>query len=371
MPLTRPTLQQINDRMDSDAKDELGLGQILRRSLIKALIRAGAGASHILHGFIERAALNFFPQTATEVQFIDRWAQLKGLSRNAATFAQMNVEFTGTTGGTVLVGAILQGTTEIQYELDAEATVPAAGTVAATITATTAGEAGQLAAGDTVTLATPVAGVSSTVEVTSVAVEGEDQEEVEDYRQRVIDEWQTPAQGGNVNDFISWAKSVTGVTRVWVLQGWLGQGNIGITFVEDGNLPASIIPSPAKVAEVDAAVRERMPANINNLFVFAPNEVTVDPIIQLKPNTTPVQDAVIDQLNDMLQREGQVRDASDPEETGLGTLFDGSIPLSRFTEAISIAPGEEDHILDSPTGTVQPVSGGLLTLGTPTFITLP
>jgi len=65
-----------------------------------------------------------------------------------------------------------------------------------------------------------------------------------------------------------------------------------------------------------------------------------------------------------------VRGAIDPDQVGLGVIFDGKIKISQINEAISIAAGEEDHVLTTPTGDVQPSQGGLVTLGTPVFSTL-
>ncbi len=92
--------------------------------------------------------------------------------------------------------------------------------------------------------------------------------------------------------------------------------------------------------------------------------------IELDPNTTEVQDAVIAELNDLLAREAQVRDAIDPTQVGAGVQFDGKIKLSQINEAISIAAGEDDHNLLSPIADVQPSTGGLVTLGTPVFSAL-
>ena len=62
-----------------------------------------------------------------------------------------------------------------------------------------------------------------------------------------------------------------------------------------------------------------------------------------------------------------MRDSSDPEKVGQGVQFDGKIRLSQINEAISLADGETDHVLDFPTADVQPQTGGLVTLGTPIF----
>jgi uncharacterized phage protein gp47/JayE len=158
-----------------------------------------------------------------------------------------------------------------------------------------------------------------------------------------------------------------GVTRVWVFPGYLGQGTVGVSFVEDGEDP--IIPNPAKVQEVQDAIAVRQPIEAM-VTVFAPNANPMNPVILLKPNTSDVRAAVIAELNDLIYREAQVRNAIDPDQIADAISFDGVISLSKINEAISIAVGENDHILVSPTENPQPNEGGILTLGTPVFQTL-
>lgn len=367
MAFTRPTLKTIVDRIKADFKAGLGLQTILRRSFLDVFAKAFGAASHSLHGHIDYAInKKFFPDTGDEATVI-KWGTLYNLPRNEATFAQLTIEFAGTTGGTVVAGSILKRADGVQYELDADVTVAAASTAQGTMTAVEAGSNGNIDDGSTVSLQSPVAGVESEAEVISTVIEADDLEPIEDYRVRVLERMQKPPSGGTVADFIAFAKTVTGVTRVWVLPDHLGEGTVGLTFVQDNDNP--IIPSPAEVDEVQEAVTELMPVNVD-LTVFAPTTTSINPVIKLKPNTVAVQNAVIAELNDMLAREAQVRDASNPDQVGLGVQFTGVIPLSKINEAISIAADENDHVLVSPTADVQPQTGGLVVLGTPTFQTL-
>lgn len=373
MAFTRPTLTEIVERIKSDFRTGLGLQAILRRSFLEVFAKAFGGASHTMHGHIDFAINEkFFLDDGDEATVI-RWGTLFGLPRNEATFAQLTVRFTGTTGGTLTLPTVLVRSDGFQYNLDAETIVPAAGTIDAQITASvedTDELSGNIANGEFLSLQSAVAGVDSSAEVIATVTEGEVEEPLEDYRTRVLERLQNPPSGGTVNDYIAYAKTVTGVTRVWILPNNLGQGTIGLTFVEDGNAPASIIPSPAKVQEVQEAVDALKPVTADHT-AFAPIELEMNPSIQIKPNTTDVQNAIIDELNDLLAREAQVRDAVDPDQVGLGVQFDGKIKISQIREAISIAAGEEDHVLLSPTSDVQPSTGGLVTLGTPVFSTLP
>lgn len=370
MAFNRPTLTDIIDRIKGDFKTGLGLQAILRRSFLDVFAKAFGGASHTLHGHIDFGINNkFFPDTGDD-ETVTRWGTLFNVLRNEATFAQLTMLFTGTVGGTLADQTILVRSDGIIYLLQGETVVPAAGTIEADVISQTEGDTGNLEAGDTLSLQSAAPGVDSNVDFVVTVIEGEEQETLDNYRIRVLERMQNPPSGGTVTDYIAYAKTVTSITRVWVLPNNLGQGTIGTTFVEDGNAPASIIPSSAKVDEVQLAVDELKPITADHT-AFAPIEFEMNPEIQLNPNTTEVQNAVIAELNDLLSREAQVRNAIDPAQVGLGVQFTGKVRLSQINEAISIAAGEVDHNLLSPTTDVQPSEGGLVTLGTPIFSLLP
>lgn len=368
MAFTRPTLAQIRDRIESDFESGLGLSTILRRSFLKVIAAAFAGASHTLHGHIQDfAALQLFPDTADD-EYLVRWANIFGLERLAATFAEINITITGTPTTVVPIGTLFQRSDGEEYALKAEVIIGGGGSIAGVIVAENAGDAPNIDDGSTVSLTAAIAGVDAQATVDSTAIEGEDEETIDALRTRLLQRIQQPPAGGKVSDYVAFALSVVGVTRVWVLPGNRGQGTVDVTFVEDDEDP--IIPDAAKVAEVQLAINEQKPVTADSI-VFAPNDTSIDMTIQLKPNTTEVRDAVTAELEDLFFREAEVRNAIDPEQVGEGVQFDGKIPLSKINEAISIATGEEDHVLVTPTSDPQASEGGLLSVGTLTFQTLP
>lgn len=368
MAFTRPTLQQIIDRIQADFKSGLSLPTILRRSFLDVISKAFAGVSHTLHGAINFAKEQLFPDTANEENLL-RWGVIFGVDRNDATFAELNIEVPGTTGGTIVQDTEYQRSDGQRYTVKADIIVPVApGTATGVIKAVNSGDAQNIDDGSTISLLSPVAGVETDATVLSTAVEGEDQETIENYRTRVIERIQQPPAGGKATDYIAFAKTVTGISRVWVGPNTLGEGTIVTWSVEDDESP--IFLSPAKILEVQIAVDNLKPISADHTAA-TPIDTPMNPTIRLKPNTAEVQAAVIAELEDMLTREAQVADAIDPEQVGLGITFDGNIEISKITEAISLAPGEDDHVLVSPTTTITPVTGGLVTLGTVTFITLP
>lgn len=365
MAFQRPNLSAIIDRVQGDIKSALGIGSILRRSFLAAIARAIAGAAHILHSHLVFVSRQIFPDQA-EAEYLERWGSIYGLERQPATFAELTIDVVFTGAGTVPAGTIYQRSDGFTYTVDADIDALAAGTVQGLIVADEPGATGNLDIGNLVSLQSPIVNVQTDATVSAIAVDGEDVETDESYRQRIVDRIQEPPAGGAVHDYIAWARSVSGVTRAWVFPGWLGQGTVGVSFVEDEQDP--IIPIPAKVDEVQTYIDTVKPVTAN-VTVFQPTAYPLNITIALKPNTAAVRAAVETELQDLIAREAQMRGAViDP---GAGTTYDGKIPLSRVNEAISLAAGEEDHVVTSPVVDPQALApGGIVTLGTITFQTL-
>ena len=363
MAFQRPTLTQIVERIENDVKAALGITTILRRSFLKAFSRALGGAAHQLHGHLVFISRQIFPDQA-EAEYLDRWGSIYGLERKSSTFTQLSLEVI-TTGAAVLsIGSIYKRTDGTEYATTAELNESVSGTYYVTVEASVSGSDSNMDDGQVLSLESPVANVQTDATVDSTIIEGDDRELDADYRTRVVQRIQQPPAGGTAEDYKAFALSVAGVTRAWVFPSYLGEGTVGVSFVEDNESP--IIPSAPKVAEVQLAVDTQKPVTANAV-VFAPIDNPVDLDIALSPNTEAVRNAVTAELTDLFQREGEVRGAL----KGISSFETGIIPLSRINEAISIAAGENDHTILNTTGDPQPeTNGGILTLGTLTYSTL-
>lgn len=366
MPFERPTLDTLIERVDTSIKGTLNITTVLRRSFIGVISRAIAGMSHLMLGYLTWIARQVFPDTA-ELEYLDRWASIWGVIRNEATFAQFNIEFTGNNGGVIPAGTILQREDGTQYETDAEGTI-AAGVATVQVTASLSGSGGDMAVSQTLNLLSPIANVSSTATITSIVTDADDTESDDSLRERLINRLQLPPLGGSANDYLQWAREVTGVTRSWVLPLQTGPGTVGVSFVVDNEDP--IIPIPAKVAEVQAYIDELKPVTAL-VTVFAPTEAPMDLDISIKPNTVSVQNAITTELEDLIKRDANLAGSYG----GPAIVNDGSILLSKIRQAISLGIGLEDFEINTINGiapaNVIPASGELITLGTITWQTQP
>lgn len=363
MAFNRPTLDQLIERVKTDIKGGLQITTILRRSFLGVISRALAGLSHLLFGFLEWISRQVFPDTA-EAEYLKRWAEIWGIVRKEATFAELDITITGNPGGVVPINTIYQRSDAVQYHLDAEVTIPGGGSITGKIIAEDSGQNSNIDVAETVSLLSPIANVDSDALIDAIVIDAEDTESDDSYRARLLTRLRQPPLGGSANDYVQWALEVAGVTRAWVLPLHLGAGTVGLSFVEDDEDP--IIPSGAKVTEVDDYVRERKPVTAD-LTTFAPVAAPMSMTIKIKPNTIDVQDAVESELEDLIKRDAALAGAyKTPSET-----HDGSILLSKINQSISIAVGIEDHEITLINGgapaNVTPDSGELVTLGAITW----
>jgi len=345
MAFNRPSLETLIERGRSDTAARLsGVDPYLRRSLVGALATVRAGAAHGLHGHIAWAAKQLMPDTA-EAEHLARWAGIWKITRKAATYASGQITFTGVNGSVIPEGTLLTRADEVEYTTSAEATI-ASGTAAVDIVAVQAGEDGNAEAGVGVTLVSPISGVD--YQGTATALSGGADEEGDDsLRARLMFRIQTPPKAGAPTDYEAWALEVPGVTRAWESPRELGAGTVTLRFAMDGTYEDGI-PLAADVATVQAYLEAQRPVTAE-VFAVAPVAKPLNPHIVLTPDTTAVRAAVQAELADLLLREAKPA---------------GTILLSHIGEAVSIATGETDHVLLSPTADFGCGTGEMATLGT-------
>lgn len=349
MPFARPTLPELIDRVTTDISGRVTGVQsaVLRRSLLGILARSEAGAVHMLYGFLEWAAKQAIIDTA-EKEYLERWAAIWKVFRKAADYATGAALLTGTVGSTVPAGTILQRQDGVQYRVLADG-VFVSTTLQSTVVALEAGAAGDTSAGTPLFLLSPVAGVQSTGSAATDIDGGLDVESDPQLLSRLLKRIRKPPHGGAASDYELWALEVPGVTRVWVYPLQVGAGTVTVLFVCDGE--ANMIPPPAKVAEVQTYINARRPVTAE-AFVAAPVADPLNMTVKLSPNTAAVQAAVRAEVADLIVRDSR---------PGSPTL------ISRLREAVSIAAGEADNAIVTPTADVAHATGHMAVPGAITF----
>lgn len=351
MPFNRPTINELYTRIKGDIEASIEqTTPILRKSVFNVFAKVFAGSIHLLFGFLDWLSRQLFPDTA-EAEYLERWASIWNVTRKPSTFAEYDLNVTGSDGAVLPSGSIFQSVEEIEYATQAEITI-AAGVGVVHVVASTSGSVGNLETGDELELVNPVAGIDSTAIVDDLnGLSGVDEESDEALRDRLLERIQNPPQGGSQADYIAWAKEVPGVTRAWCYPLWLGAGTVGIAFVVDDD-PGGIIPDNAKVAEVQAYIDTLKPVTAD-ATVFAPVAVEIDFTIAIEPDTSDIRAAVTAELTDLIFREGYPQ----------GTLY-----LSQIREAVSGAAGEVDNTVSIPTGNIVIDQSEIAVMGTITWI---
>jgi uncharacterized phage protein gp47/JayE len=350
----RPTLAALVGRVRADFRGRLSIaGPLVRRAMADVLGAVWGGAVHLLHGHIEWASRQLFPDTSDADYFL-RQAAMYGITPTPASFATGNVIATGVNTSVIPEDTIVQLDEGVTYRVTGDAVI-AGGVATVALEAVLAGSAANVDAGATLTFESPITGVDATVTVASGGLAGGfEQGSIDSTRARLFLRWQEPPEGGADQDYRAWALAVAGVTRVFVYPNELGLGTVVVRFVLDGE--ADIFPAAPVVAAVQAALDAERPITAE-VTALAPTPLAVDFTISVTPDTTDVHNAVEAELGDLLFREAEPGD-------GAGR---GTIRLSRILVAIGVAEGVEDFTLTSPVADVVPATGALPVMGTATF----
>ena len=136
------------------------------------------------------------------------------------------------------------------------------------------------------------------------------------------------------------------MTRAWCSPNGMGAGTVVVRFVRDDD--DDPIPDSGERESVRAHIEAQRPVTAE-LFVPPTVAKPVAYVISnLEPDTAEIRAAVVAELKDM-----HIRDA----------MPGGTLLRTHMSEAISIATGENDHVLVSPAGNVTSLPGELATFG--------
>lgn len=333
MAFSTPTLPQLVQRADADLTAKSV--DTLRRSDQVVLARVHAGATSGLHGHIKWAADQILPDTCDEDMLL-RIAKLRlKTPRGEAIASTGPVVLNGQVSAVIDAGAILQTNDGRRYAVVAAVEfVGAQATV--TVAAVDPGALGDVAAGASMELVSPVLGVNSAGVVGAAGIAGgADQETIESLRSRVIRTYRVVPQGGAADDYVTWALDAGySITRAWCIRNYMGPGTVGLFVVRDND--ANPIPAQVVLDQVKAAIESTRPVTAE-LYVLAPVPKPIAFQIKAIPDTTQIRAGIEARLRDLLKREGD-----------LGV----TLIRTHMTEAISGSPGESDHQMPVPAANV-------------------
>jgi len=251
----RPSYLEIKTRIEADLA---AMPAVLR----DAIAAANAREFHGEYGYLDWIRAQISPLTC-ELEMLYVWAALYFVSRLDAIAATGTILATGNIGSMVLADTLLRASNGLDYKVLSAVTL-GAGNNPIMVRCTTSGSDSNLIAGQIITLIDPIAGVDSdfTVDVTGLTG-GAEQENIDAWRARVVDEWQVVvsrgARSGKPDDYRAWAKRAhPSVTTALVQLHTLGLGTVLVRPI--CNSLANRLPSAAVLEAVEAALAIYAPA---------------------------------------------------------------------------------------------------------------
>ncbi|MDX2265453.1 MAG: baseplate J/gp47 family protein [Hyphomicrobiales bacterium] len=359
MPFQVPTLPELAERVRRAFRANLkGSDAALWPNNVAVSAKVMAGAVWESFGFLDYIAKQRFVSTA-EGEWLERHGADYGIARLPATHAEGAAVFQATAGMVIPAGIVLVRADGQTYDVTAGATADGSGVATLKIRARVPGRAGNAAAGVVLSLAAARDAVATDGEVAAGGVGvGADVENDESLRARLLHRLQYPPHGGAAHDYVAWARSINGVTRVFVdpVTAANGRTSVGVWFLMD-DLYANGVPQPADVERVASYIDSLRPAGAL-VQVQAPQPQTVNVAIDnLSPDTAAVRDAVTAELRDLFRREVKVSTTSEPF----------ILHVSKLWGAVSNAAGEDSHLVTAPAADISVPAGRIAVLGTVTF----
>jgi uncharacterized phage protein gp47/JayE len=338
---------------------------------VAAKVMAGVGSE--IMGFADYISRQKFALTADGDNLALHGAEV-GLTKRPASPAGGKVTLTVPVAVTVDLGAVFTRGDGFRYLASAATSLAGAGTLDVDVIASVDGKAGNAIAATPLVITSGVTGVATAAVGSDGIVAGDDIEDdgepftsdLSTFRGRILFRKRNPPHGGAPADYVQWALSVSGVTRVYVERRWIGAGTVRVFVMMDDRYPDGI-PSVADIARVQDYIDIVAPAGAA-VTVAAPIGVPVPVIINsLSPNSTGVQQAIIAELGAAFRRLSAVA-GNDTEHDGMPYLATAqSFSREWIGQAISNAAGQKRHVLLAPPADSPLVSGQIATLGDVSF----
>lgn len=310
---------------------------------------AVAAQLHALYLQGEWTAAQCFPQTAAG-EYLDLHAALRGITRKEATHAEGNLRFSVQRAGndrrTIPAGTVCMTGGLVRFETTQEG-VLAAGETAVDVPARAVepGTAGNAAAGTILTMAVAPAGIEACTNPGPFSG-GEDDEDDESLRARVLETYRRLANGANAAFYEQKAMAFDEVAAVTVLPRNRGVGTVDVVIATQAGVPGTEL-----VERVQTYFEEVREIAVD-VAVSGPVERTVD--IKIQVRTAENRDGAV------------VRGAV--EQTVLnwfnGQRLGKQILRARLGELVFSVDGVENYCVVEPPADVDIAGNELPVLGT-------
>lgn len=367
MSFQLPTLAQLLDRTRKEFRTQLpGSDAWIWPNNITPSAKVIAGAMFEVFGFASFIAKMIFASTAPDIETLILHGNEYGLTLRPAAPADGQAILTSTGDLVVDVSAVFRRSDGFEYLASASASRLGAGTLVVSLIADVDGAAGNALNGTPLEIVSGVTG-DALAEVNVGITGGADTEDKETFRSRILFRKRYPPHGGAASDYVLWAMSVAGVTRVFVERLWNGPGTVRV-FVMMDDLFADGIPGAADVERVADFIETVRPAGAI-VTVQAPAARRMDITISgLTPDTSATREAVLAELRETVQRLGRVA-GNDTVHGGMAFLATPFVfPRAWVWQAVGNAGGVISDAVVLPAIDTALSAGEIPVLGTVSFV---
>ncbi|TCK39640.1 putative phage protein gp47/JayE [Paraburkholderia sp. BL8N3] len=371
MPFSRPSLTDLKAQVAADVQANLsGVSALLRNSVLRVITVVQAGLAYLHYGYLDWIAKQAVPWTATD-EYLVGWGALKNVFQKPATSASGTAVFNGASGTVIPAAATVVRGDSRTYSVQADATVGGTGTVTVTLTDTETGAAGNCDVGTALSLGTSIPGIQSTGVAATAFVGGADVESTEAFQARVIAAYQASPQGGDKDDYVTWATAISGVSRAWCLPNGFGTGTVVVYFMmDDAEAVHGGFPQGTNGVATDET-RTAVKATGDQLIV-------ADAIYLLQPVTAMVYACapIADVINFTISGLSTASTATKAEVAAAisdvflrkGDPTGATVDISDINSGIAAVPGTSGFVITLPAGNITSAVGFLPALGTITYV---
>ena len=274
---------------------------ILRHSVLSVIARVLGGASFELYQYLDVLAEQGMVDTATG-EYLTRWTSIWNIYRKEAQFAEGNVLFQSEGIGLITKGTQLKRSDGILFKITEDTNISISEMVP--VKAIDTGSVANTAVDVNLRLISPILGVANQVTAISPSIiGGQEAESDDDLRYRLLDRIQNPILGGRAQDYIQWAKEVSGVKEAWVSPCHFGVGTVAVTYL--GNDETSPVPDESHRQLVQSHLESRRPMSAE-VFVITPETVSINLNLKVKPNEVKIQQGITSHLITAFQQQAAI-----------------------------------------------------------------
>lgn len=260
-----PTLSELYTGIINDLQSAYGVTiSIVGKVALRAIAVVQAGKLKLYYLVIGNLQKNIFVDTADPEAIggtLERFGRVK-LGRNPfpAVAGEYVFQVTGTPGSTIQASTTFKSddtsaSPGMLFVLDAAYTL-VSNPDFINVRALTPGEISKLNVTDTLTATAPIALVNSAVMVESETVQPLDAEDIETYRQQIINSYRFETQGGAATDYRLWSQDAPGVRFVYPYKksGDYGEINLFVESTVADSVDGKGTPGTLMLASVESVV---------------------------------------------------------------------------------------------------------------------